>query len=66
MIPSYWQQAARELAAADERMGELVERYAGVGLVSGSPMRRRPIQPGAINIQITRIGWNDLGKRSEI
>ena len=38
MIPSYWQQAARELAAADERMGELVERYAGAGLVSrGDP-----------------------------
>ena len=38
MIPSYWQQASAELAAADERMGELVERYAGLGLVSrGDP-----------------------------
>ncbi|MGB4912668.1 MAG: DNA-3-methyladenine glycosylase [Candidatus Dechloromonas phosphoritropha] len=38
MIPTYWQQAARELAAADERMGELVERYGGLGLVSrGDP-----------------------------
>ena len=38
MIPTYWQQAARELAAADERMGELVERYSGLGLVSrGDP-----------------------------
>ena len=38
MTPDYWQQAARELAAADERMAELVERYAGLGLVSrGDP-----------------------------
>ena len=38
MTPPYWQQAARELAAADERMGELVERYSGLGLVSrGDP-----------------------------
>ncbi|MFZ1446613.1 MAG: DNA-3-methyladenine glycosylase [Candidatus Dechloromonas phosphoritropha] len=36
MTPPYWQQAARELAAADERMGELVERYSGLGLVSRS------------------------------
>ena len=38
MTPDYWQQAVRELAAADERMAELVERYAGLGLVSrGDP-----------------------------
>jgi len=38
MIPAYWQQAAQELAVADERMAELVERYAGLGLVSrGDP-----------------------------
>ena len=38
MTPDYWQQAAQELAAADERMAELVERYAGLGLVSrGDP-----------------------------
>jgi len=38
MIPSYWQQAASDLAAADPRMGELVEHYAGLGLVSrGDP-----------------------------
>ena len=34
MTPDYWQQAAQELAASDERMAELVERYAGLGLVS--------------------------------
>ena len=38
MTPDYWQQAAQELAASDERMAELVERYAGLGLVSrGDP-----------------------------
>jgi len=38
MIPSYWQQASTELAAADPLMAELVERYAGFGLVSrGDP-----------------------------
>jgi len=38
MTPDYWQQAACELAAADGRMAELVERYAGLGLVSrGDP-----------------------------
>ena len=38
MTPPYWQRAARELAPADERMGELVERYSGLGLVSrGDP-----------------------------
>ena len=38
MTPSYWRQASAELAAADECMGELVERYAGLGLVSrGDP-----------------------------
>lgn len=38
MTPDYWQQAAQELAAADERMAELVERYTGLGLVSrGDP-----------------------------
>ena len=34
MTPDYWQRAARELAAADEHMAELVERYVGLGLVS--------------------------------
>lgn len=38
MTPDYWQQAAQELAVADERMAELVARYAGLGLVSrGDP-----------------------------
>mgnify|MGYP003507338984 CR=1 FL=1 len=38
MTPDYWQQAAQELAAADEHMAELVARYAGLGLVSrGDP-----------------------------
>ena len=38
MTPDYWQQAAHELAVADERMAELVERYAGLCLVSrGDP-----------------------------
>jgi DNA-3-methyladenine glycosylase II len=34
MIPTYWQQASSELAESDERMGELVGRYAGFGLAS--------------------------------
>ncbi|MGE5387079.1 MAG: DNA-3-methyladenine glycosylase family protein [Betaproteobacteria bacterium] len=34
MFPAYWQQASRQLAAEDERMAELVARYAGLGLVS--------------------------------
>jgi DNA-3-methyladenine glycosylase II len=38
MIPPYWQQASSELAARDENMGELVRRYAGLGLASrGDP-----------------------------
>jgi DNA-3-methyladenine glycosylase II len=38
MIPIYWQQASIELAANDPLMAELVERYAGFGLVSrGDP-----------------------------
>lgn len=34
MIPEYWLQATRELAAADLGMAELVARYEGVGLAS--------------------------------
>lgn len=38
MIPTYWQQASIELAADDPLMAELVELYAGFGLVSrGDP-----------------------------
>lgn len=38
MIPNYWMQASSELAAADPLMAELVERYAGLGLISrGDP-----------------------------
>jgi DNA-3-methyladenine glycosylase II len=38
MIPDYWPQATRELAAADPGMAELVARYEGIGLVSrGDP-----------------------------
>ena len=38
MLPSYWQLASSELAASDERMGELVGRYVGLGLASrGDP-----------------------------
>jgi len=38
MIPAYWEQATRELAAADPALAELVERYRGLGLVSrGDP-----------------------------
>jgi DNA-3-methyladenine glycosylase II len=34
VTPHYWQRAASELAIGDERMAELVERYAGFALVS--------------------------------
>ncbi|NJD25627.1 MAG: DNA-3-methyladenine glycosylase 2 family protein [Betaproteobacteria bacterium] len=34
MIPDYWLQATRELAATDPGMAELVARYEGVGLAS--------------------------------
>jgi DNA-3-methyladenine glycosylase II len=38
MIPEYWQEATQALAAGDERMAELVVRYAGGGLISrGDP-----------------------------
>jgi len=60
MIPSYWQQAARELAAADERMGELVERYAGVGLVSrGDPFATlaRSIVGQQISVKAADAVW---------
>lgn len=34
MIPDYWQEAGRELAARDAVMAALVDRYAGPGLAS--------------------------------
>ena len=34
MIPDYWLQAADELSSGDPAMAELVQRYAGVSLVS--------------------------------
>jgi DNA-3-methyladenine glycosylase II len=34
MLPDYWTQAAEELSRRDASMAELVERYAGVSLVS--------------------------------
>lgn len=38
MIPAYWEQATRELAARDPVLAELVGRYRGLGLVSrGDP-----------------------------
>ena len=38
MIPAYWEQATRELAAGDPALSELVGRYRGLGLVSrGDP-----------------------------
>lgn len=38
MVPSYWRQASSELAQADPVMAALVERYAGMSLVSrGDP-----------------------------
>lgn len=38
MIPAYWEQATRELAAGDPALAGLVERYRGLGLVSrGDP-----------------------------
>ena len=44
MTPPYWDQASADLAAGDERMGELVERYAGLGLVSrGDPRDREAL-----------------------
>ena len=60
MIPQYWQQAARELAANDERMGELVERYAGLGLVSrGDPFATlaRSIVGQQISVKAAQGVW---------
>lgn len=38
MIPSYWEQASRELAQTDQVLAMLVERFAGLALVSrGDP-----------------------------
>ena len=60
MTPDYWQQAAAELAAADERMGELVERYAGLGLVSrGDPFATlaRSIVGQQISVKAADAVW---------
>ncbi len=60
MIPPYWQQAARELAAGDERMGELVERYSGLGLVSrGDPFATlaRSIVGQQISVKAADAVW---------
>ena len=60
MIPPYWQQASLELAASDERMGELVERYAGLGLVSrGDPFATlaRSIVGQQISVKAADAVW---------
>jgi DNA-3-methyladenine glycosylase II len=60
MIPPYWQQAGRELAASDERMGELVGRYAGLGLVSrGDPFATlaRSIVGQQISVKAADAVW---------
>ncbi len=61
MTPDYWQRAARELAAADEHMAELVERYAGLGLVSrGDPFGTlaRSIVGQQISVKAAQSVWN--------
>ena len=63
MTPDYWQQAACELAAADGRMAELVERYAGLGLVSrGDPFGTlaRSIVGQQISVKAAKSVWNRL------
>lgn len=67
MTPDYWQRAARELAAADEHMAELVERYAGLGLVSrGDPFGTlaRSIVGQQISVKAADAVWGVLSRRS--
>jgi len=60
MVPHYWQQAASDLAAADARMAELVERYAGLGLASrGDPFATlaRSIVGQQISVKAAESVW---------
>jgi DNA-3-methyladenine glycosylase II len=60
MIPAYWQEATQALAAGDERMAELVVRYAGGGLVSrGDPFATlaRSIVGQQISVKAADAVW---------
>ncbi|MGE5770306.1 MAG: DNA-3-methyladenine glycosylase family protein [Betaproteobacteria bacterium] len=60
MTPAYWAQAAQELAAGDAGMAELVERYAGLALVSrGDPFvtLARSIVGQQISVKAAEAVW---------
>jgi DNA-3-methyladenine glycosylase II len=60
MMPAYWVQAAQDLAAADAGMAELVERYAGLALVSrGDPFvtLARSIVGQQISVKAAEAVW---------
>ena len=60
MTPEYWSQAAAELGATDACMGELVARYAGLGLVSrGDPFATlaRSIVGQQISVKAADAVW---------
>jgi DNA-3-methyladenine glycosylase II len=60
MTPAYWAQATQELAAADAGMAELVERYAGIALVSrGDPFLTlaRSIVGQQISVKAAEAVW---------
>ena len=60
MTPDYWQRAAAELAAGDERMAGLVECHAGFALVSrGDPFGTlaRSIVGQQISVKAAEAVW---------
>ncbi|MDR0440898.1 MAG: DNA-3-methyladenine glycosylase [Candidatus Accumulibacter sp.] len=63
MIPSYWQQASRELARIDPVMRELVETFAGAAIVSrGDPFATlvRSIVGQQISVKAADSVWTRL------
>jgi DNA-3-methyladenine glycosylase II len=63
MIPSYWQQASRDLARVDPVMGGLVEAHAGAALVSrGDPFATlvRSIVGQQISVKAADSVWTRL------
>jgi len=64
MIPDYWQHASSELARADPVMAALVERFAGLSLVSrGDPFvtLARSIVGQQISVKAAESIWLRLG-----
>lgn len=60
MIPDYWHEAGAALAAGDPLMAELVQRYAGLGLVSrGDPFATlaRSIVGQQISVKAADAVW---------